>query len=64
LRVKAGKSQKAIAEKIGLDPTKLSKIEAGVIDPPFSLGCKIIAAIEMEPAEALELLRMYQEDTE
>lgn len=48
--MRLGLSQKALAERAGLDQTDVSKIELGKISEPlFTKGLRIADALEIDP---------------
>lgn len=62
LRVRARKKQKEVAAAVGLHPSKLCEIEAGKVDPRFSVVARIVAAIGADGADIIELFRAEHKD--
>jgi len=52
LRKREGVTQKALAERAGLSPSQVSRIEGGKVDPLYSTLCALAQALHM-PADIL-----------
>jgi transcriptional regulator with XRE-family HTH domain len=53
-RKKLGLTQEQVAERSGVHPTEVSRIEAGKRDPQVSTLRKLAAAVEVPPGELLD----------
>jgi transcriptional regulator with XRE-family HTH domain len=53
-RKKLGLTQEQVAERSGVHPTEVSRIEAGKRDPQVSTLRKLAAALEVPPGELLD----------
>jgi transcriptional regulator with XRE-family HTH domain len=53
-RKKLDLTQEQVAERSGVHPTEVSRIEAGKRDPQVSTLRKLAAALEVPPGELLE----------
>ncbi len=53
-RKKLGLTQEQVAERSGVHPTEVSRIEAGKRDPQVSTLRKLAAAVEVSPGELLD----------
>ncbi|HTR75365.1 MAG TPA: helix-turn-helix transcriptional regulator [Solirubrobacterales bacterium] len=53
-RTKLGLTQEQVAERSGVHPTEVSRIEAGKRDPQVSTIEKLARAVELRPGELLD----------
>jgi len=53
-RKRLGLTQEEVAERSGVHPTEVSRIEAGKRDPRISTLLRLARALEVRPGELLE----------
>jgi transcriptional regulator with XRE-family HTH domain len=53
-RKKLGLTQEQVAERSGVHPTEVSRIEAGKRDPQVSTLRRLAAAVEVSPGDLLD----------
>jgi transcriptional regulator with XRE-family HTH domain len=53
-RKRLGLTQEEVAERSGVHPTEISRIEAGKRDPRVSTVRRLAQAVEVEPGRLLE----------
>ncbi len=58
IRTERGISQEALGDLAGLDRTYVSGVERGIRNPTLLSQCRLAAALEVEPAELVEGLKL------
>lgn len=61
IRTDAGLSQKDLAQRLGLDPSQMSRLEHGDANPTWGTVKRIAAALDVTLAELAQLAEYFEE---
>ena len=61
IRTDANLSQKDLAQRLGLDPSQMSRLEHGDANPTYGTVKRIAAALEVTLAELAQLAEYFEE---
>ncbi len=61
IRTDASLSQKDLAQRLGLDPSQMSRLEHGDANPTWGTVKRIAAALEVTLAELAQLAEYFEE---